>query len=181
MNALALFPVGRLTPAHASDYRALMLEAYAREPDAFTATPEERAAQPIGWWEKRLDGAESLVFGAYEGPTLVGAIGLERESRPKTRHKVFIFGMYVDAGVRGQGVGGALLRAALAAARAMPGVRMATLTVSEGNRSAQALYERHGFRAFGTEPMAIREGERYIGKVHMTCDLEEGRADGERA
>ncbi|MGE5667380.1 MAG: GNAT family N-acetyltransferase, partial [Betaproteobacteria bacterium] len=46
--------VQRLSPQHASSYRALMLEAYAAHPDAFTSTVGERAALPIAWWEARL-------------------------------------------------------------------------------------------------------------------------------
>src|SRR3954471_15545476 len=105
MDTAAAIAIVRLTPGEAQPYRALMLEAYAREPDAFTSTPEERAALPMSWWEKRLRAS----------------------------------------------LGGA----ALAAARADGTLRIVTLTVSEGNGTAQSLYERFGFRAFGTEPCAI--------------------------
>jgi RimJ/RimL family protein N-acetyltransferase len=166
--------VARLDTRHAAAYRALMLEAYAREPEAFTSTPEERAALPMDWWERRLGtDSDSVGIGAFDGDTLVGAIVLERESRHKTRHKASIVGMYVRAAHRGLGLGVRLMEAALDAARSQPQLRLLELTVSEGNASARALYERFGFRAFGTEPMAIAVDGRYIGKVHMTCDLEE--------
>ncbi len=83
------YSIIRLTPDHASAYRALMLDAYTRHPDAFTSTAHERAALPLRWWEQRLatdsDAAE-LVFGAMacnqalgDGPVtdiLVGVAGL---------------------------------------------------------------------------------------------------------
>ena len=164
--------VRALDPAHAAAYRALMLEAYAREPDAFTSTAEERAAVPMAWWEKRLGARDdSFAFGAFDGSELVGAIVLERGERTKVRHKGHIVGMYVRGTHRGRGLGAALFRAAMAAARADPGMRVVTLTVSEGNDAAIALYERFGFEAFGTEPLAIAVGERLIGKVHMACIL----------
>jgi ribosomal protein S18 acetylase RimI-like enzyme len=160
-----------LVPNDATAYRALMLEAYEREPDAFTSTPQERAALPMAWWEKRLGAQQDAVaFGAFTGETLVGAIVLERGEREKTRHKGHIVGMYVVAAARGQGLGAALMAAAMAAAKAQ-GLHVVTLTVSDGNATAQALYERFGFHAFGTEPVAIRVGDRYIGKVHMACVL----------
>jgi ribosomal protein S18 acetylase RimI-like enzyme len=165
-------PIRPLDPADATGYRALMLEAYEREPDAFTSTPEERAALPMSWWEKRLGARDdSFAFGAFDGAAMVGAIVLERGERTKTRHKGHIVGMYVRESHRGRGLGAALFRAAMETARADGGMRVVTLTVSEGNAAAQGLYERFGFCAFGTEPMAIAVEGRLIGKVHMACAL----------
>ena len=164
--------IAMLSPPDAQAYRALMLEAYALEPDAFTATPEERAALPLSWWEKRLGASDDAVgFGAFDGGALVGSIVLERGERPKTRHKGHIVGMYVKASHRGRGVGAALFKTAMEAARERFALRTVILTVSEGNDAARGLYERFGFRAFGTEPQAIAVGARYIGKVHMVCEL----------
>ena len=39
-------PIARLTPSHASTYRALILEAYALHPDAFTSTEAECSDLP---------------------------------------------------------------------------------------------------------------------------------------
>ena len=171
--------IALLAPPDAPAYRDLMLEAYTREPDAFTSTPEERAALPLAWWEKRLGANDDAVgFGAFDGDRLVGSIVLERGERAKTRHKGHIVGMYVKASHRGRGLGAALFAAAMAAARAWAGVRVVTLTVSEGNAPARSLYERFGFRAFGVEPQAIAVGAAFIGKVHMVCELHgDGSAD----
>jgi ribosomal protein S18 acetylase RimI-like enzyme len=161
-----------LAPEHAPAYRALMLEAYSREPDAFTSTAEERAQLPMEWWEKRLgDNDDSLVLGALEDGKLVGAVGMAFEQREKTRHKASVFGMYVAPIARGRGAGRALIHQALAAARQTPGIELVVLTVSDGNQSAIALYERAGFRTFGIEPKAIRVGDRFIAKVHMACQI----------
>ena len=62
--------IKRLTPNHASSYRALMLEAYRLHPDAFTSDVGEREALPIDWWEKRLNSGSDTadaVFAAFEG------------------------------------------------------------------------------------------------------------------
>ena len=170
----------RIAPLASPDapaYRDLMLEAYTREPDAFTSTPEERAALPLAWWEKRLGANDDAVgFGAFDGDRLVGSIVLERGERTKTRHKGHIVGMYVKASHRGRGLGAALFEAAMDSARKL-GLRTVILTVSQGNDGARALYERFGFRAFGIEPQAIAVGANYIGKVHMVCELVEGSKD----
>ena len=166
--------VQRLSPQHAPAYRALMLEAYAAHPDAFTSSVAERAALPIAWWEARLaDGPMpgELVFGAIEGSSLQGVAGLSFESREKARHKATLFGMYVPEALRGRGLGRRLVTSALDCARARPGVSLVQLTVTHGNAAAETLYQRCGFVAFGLEPLAVAVDGGYVSKLHMWCDL----------
>ena len=173
--------IRRLVPADAVPYRALMLRAYAQHPAAFTSSAEERGALPLTWWEARLDvapNASTIVLGAFDDGRLAGAAGIEFETRAKARHKATLFGMMVPAAARGRGIGRALVEAALALARARDGVLQVNLTVTEGNRQAQALYERCGFVAFGVEPLAIAVGTTFVAKTHMWRDL---RAPGAAA
>ena len=162
-----------LTPTHLAPYRALMLEAYAQAPDAFTSTPEERAGAPDAWWARRLAGPDggsdggSVVFGSFVGGDLVGAVALEFGSQAKTRHKAQVVGMYVRPAARGRGVARALLAEALAHAAARPGLQVLTLTVTQGNTAAQALYAACGFEVFGVEPMAVAGAAGFLAKVHM--------------
>jgi ribosomal protein S18 acetylase RimI-like enzyme len=171
--------VRRLVPADAPAYRALMLAAYARHPDAFTSSPAERAALPLAWWEARVaeaPDAHERVVGAWADDTLAGVAGLSFETRAKARHKATLFGMYVLPAFRHEGVGARLVDAVLAAARARDGVGLVQLTVSAGNRAAQALYARAGFVPFGVEPFAVAVDDGFVAKVHMWCDLGLGAA-----
>ena len=165
----------RLVPADADAYRALMLQAYERHPDAFTTSTSERQQLPLSWWAERLppgDDASSRVVGAFDGGgQLVGAAGLAIEERIKSRHKATLFGMYVAPAARALGVGRLLVEGVLSQARARPGLRVVQLTVTQGNHAAQALYERCGFRVFGEEPMAVCVDGRFFAKVHMWCEL----------
>ena len=166
--------ITRLSLPHAAAYRELMLQAYARHPDAFTASVEERAGLPLSWWEARLaPGAavDEMVLGALDGEQLAGVAGLSFETRPKLRHKALLFGMYVAPPWRGRGLGLRLVQAVLAQARARPGVIQVQLTVSGGNAAAEALYARCGFVRFGVEPRAMALGDGFVAKVHMGCDL----------
>ncbi len=167
--------VVRLGIEQAAAYRALLLEAYAAHPEAFTSTVAEREELPLAWWERRLaDPAapDDGVFGAFVGGRLVGVVGLSFERREKCRHQGRLFGIYLQREARGRGLGHRLVETALAAARARPGTRVVRLTVSERNGSAQRLYADCGFLPFGVEPLAIRVGDRFLAKVHMACDLQ---------
>jgi GNAT superfamily N-acetyltransferase len=114
--------IRHLTPTPADAYRALMLQAYATEPEAFTATVPERRAQPMDWWAARVtdrpDAAE-CVLGAFVSDQLVGVAGLRFEQRERTKHKATLFGMFVQPPFRGQGIACALpdAQAALGTAR----------------------------------------------------------------
>jgi ribosomal protein S18 acetylase RimI-like enzyme len=59
------------------------------------------------------------------------------------------------------------MTAIMGCARAKQGLRMLTLTVTEGNSSAISLYLSFGFQPFGIEPMAIHTPAGFKSKVHM--------------
>jgi RimJ/RimL family protein N-acetyltransferase len=163
-----------LTAADVARYRALMLEAYAQAPDAFTSTPDERAAEPQSWWLRRIadPGGLTVAFGAFQDHELVGTVALEFSAKPKTRHKALLIGMYVTPLARGCGAGAALITAAMDHLARRPGITVVTLTVTLGNESAIRLYEQAGFAQFGVEPMAILTPSGYRAKVHMHREVQ---------
>ncbi|MBZ0115297.1 MAG: GNAT family N-acetyltransferase [Thermoanaerobaculia bacterium] len=164
----------RLLPHHAEAYRALLLASYADHPEAFTSTLSERQPLPISWWESRLSvqpDAEERVWGALDGARLVGVAGLRLELRERTRHKAWLFGMAVLPEFGGRGIGRSLVEAVIAEVAARPGMRVLQLTVTESNGAARRLYESCGFQAFGSEPKAIRIGDRFLSKIHMWREI----------
>lgn len=125
---------------------------------------------PLAFWEGRLDispAALEAVFGVFIDARLAGAVGLRLNTRPKSRHKAFLFGLYVNARCTGRGAGAALVEHAIAFAAAREGVALVQLSVIEGNGPAHRLYERAGFRQFGLEPCAIFDEGSFKGNVHM--------------
>src|SRR5262249_25080066 len=100
--------VRRLDPSHADAYRALMLEAFERHPDAFISSFTERSALPLSSWEARLKPGphpSDLVLGAFRDGELAGVVGLHFDSREKARHKATLVGMYVPSRFRRNGLG----------------------------------------------------------------------------
>lgn len=166
--------IEHLTAGHLHPYRALMLHAYEHAPDAFTSTAAERAAEPDAWWIKRLadPAGSTAAFGAFVDGALVGTVALEFSAKPKTRHNALLIGMYVRPEARGRGLARGLMQAAIAFCRRRGGIEVITLTVTDGNAPAVALYESAGFRTFGLEPKAIRGAAGWLAKRHLWLDLD---------
>jgi ribosomal protein S18 acetylase RimI-like enzyme len=164
--------IRRLQLTDAPVYRAFRLRGLHEHPDAFTSSFEEENVRPLADTEKRLAAAGSeKLWGAFANGELAGMVGLNHETRAKCRHKATLVGLYVAREFTGQGLGRALVGAALRDARAC-GIELVVLTVTDSNQAACALYDRTGFTAFGIEPDAIRVDGISFGKQHMYLQLQ---------
>jgi ribosomal protein S18 acetylase RimI-like enzyme len=155
--------VRRLSATDAADFRLIRLAALDNAPEMFGSTLETEAAWPVSDFAGRLETA--IVFGAYLDGRIVGMAGFRREPNQKTSHKGFLWGMYVAPVARGQGAGAALITLLLETAA--PLVEQIRLSVVTSNTTAIALYERMGFRAYGTEPRALKSAAGYEDEVLM--------------
>ncbi|MFC5460818.1 GNAT family N-acetyltransferase [Massilia niabensis] len=140
-------------------YRALRLRALADAPAAFGSTlAREQDLKDEDWaWRLGLaatSGRDHALVAEVDG----AAVGLAWAKFDANDPQVVnLFQMWVAPEGRGQGVAAALLAEAVAWARSRK-ARTMQLGVMEGNEGARRLYERAGFRAFGTaEP--VRPGD----------------------
>lgn len=142
--------IRRVSLAEAPAFRALRLEALRDHPADFGSDFGEESVLPLSHFVGQL--ADSHVVGAFLDGQLVGIIGLEFLRKPKERHRVFLWGVYVRPEGRGRGVAAPLLDAALAVAFTR-GTQV-HLGVRVGNTVAERLYLSRGFRRYGVEPNA---------------------------
>jgi GNAT superfamily N-acetyltransferase len=164
--------IRRLRPEDAESLVALRRQALEGDPLAFAASVDDDRGLSLEFVRTALaDDHGQAVFGRFEGTHLAGMVGVVRESKLKRRHVALIWGMYVAPPARRQGVGRALLAAAIAHARTWPAVDHVQLSVTDTATSARRLYEAAGFRCWGRESRALQWEGRFVDEFHLVLDL----------
>jgi RimJ/RimL family protein N-acetyltransferase len=159
--------IRRLTPADAALYRGIRLEGLNCNPEAFGSTFEAEFAKPLAWFFDRL--STTQIFGAFNGPDILGVAGFAIRDAEKERHKGLLWGMYVRPSARGTGVARRLVEAVIDYAR--PRVELIQLSVVMGNGPARRLYARLGFVEYGIERNSLKHDGRYYDEILMAKDL----------
>lgn len=157
-----MLQVRELTDCDAAAFQALFLRALREYPEAFGIAAHEQEAIPLENVARQLANPDSRTFGAWQDDALIGIATLNRFPRAKTRHRAMVTGMYVVSEARGQGIGRALLDAALAHARAWPDLDHLVLAVTVGNEAARNLYITAGFTPYSIDARYIKVDDRYF-------------------
>ncbi len=118
---------------------------------------------------RRYPHAAVLVAEREDG-TLVGRLSVGRDPHPASTHVADV-GLMVALDARRQGVGTALLRAAVDWARGA-GVRKLELHVFPWNDAALALYEAFGFEREGFRKGHYRRGGEFVDAILMAYEIE---------
>ena len=160
--------IRQLTPAHAALYRSIRLAGLKQAPEAFGSTFEAEFAKPLAWFFERL--TNSQVFGAFDGPEILGVAGIAIRDGEKESHKGLLWGMYVRPEARGAGVARRLVEAVIAFARQR--VELIQLSVVMGNEQARRLYAGMGFVEYGIERNSLKHKGRYYDEILMALDLD---------
>ena len=165
------FVVRRADPADAQELKRLGDEV-AAEPEGWLATldgwrsvgDERRYLRAI----RRYPHAAVFVAETDEGH-IVGRLSVARDQHPASRH-VADLGLMVAQSHRRQGIGSALLDAAVDWARAND-IRKLELHVFPHNEAAIALYDRFGFTREGYRTAHYRQGDHFVDAILMAYEL----------
>lgn len=162
--------------ADLGDLLAIRREALERDPCAFSADAASDVGLDADFMRSALGRRdEQAIFGAFDGETMVGIVGVRRLPSVKEAHKALLWGMYVRDSARGEGLGRTLLDAAVGFAGSLPGVSHLHLSASATAVAARHLYRNAGFVTWGVEAAALQVDGRQIDVHHMALDLAEHR------
>ena len=159
-------------PAEPGDAEALvrLAEAVSAEPGGWLITTdgewrsvgdERRYLKAV----RRYPHAAVFVAERLAGGALIGRLSLARDTHPASSH-VADLGLMVSADARRQGVGSALLEAAVEWARGAR-IRKLELHVFPWNEPAIHLYEKFGFEREGVRKAHYARGGDYVDAVLM--------------
>ena len=169
-----MFHIRVLEESDAPEFIRLRLEGLQNDPVAFCSSWEEEQSRTPESVAPRLRAVPegNFVVGAFnEDQRLIGITGFVRQDRPKTRHKGFVWGVYVTPDERGKGVARALLTSVQERVHRYTGLEQLFLSVSVSQTAARHLYTSLGFEVFGYEQHALKIGETYINEEHRVCWL----------
>ena len=140
------------------------MSALADSPSAFGSTLSETVERPMTIWENMLR-PEGNPFFVYE---IDGEVrGLAGGFVSDHDGELHLVSMWIDPIHRGRGISDALVSHVVDWARSRSASRL-ILECTEGNRHAEELYLRHGFRRTGMSSTRERDGAT---EFEMVLDL----------
>lgn len=163
--------IRELCASDAEAFAKLRREALLDSPLAFASSPDDDIAGSVEKARDLLrDARKSVVLGAFR-PALVGLAGLYIDRHVKASHKAHLWGLYVAPAHRRKGIAARLLDAILRHAATLPGVERVQLSVTSATSGARQLYERTGFRVWGSEPDALRHDGQTVVEHYMALRI----------
>ena len=112
---------------------------------------------------------KNTIFGVFINEHLVGTAGFFTLKLLKLKHRGGIFSMYTLPEYRGQGVGSKLIQHVISYAK--DHVSQIHLMCVTTNISAIKLYQKYGFRIYGTEPKSLKLQGQYYDEHLMILEL----------
>lgn len=150
-------------------WKDIRLEALQNAPESFGSSLEEESRWTDADFQRVLK--SSYVLGVFTDSALVSVAGFYALDSLKTRHRGVLWGMYTRPGQREKGMAHALMSALIQHAERC--VTQLHLTCVTCNHAAVSLYQKQGFRIYGTEPKALKMNGSFFDEYLMVLDLRE--------
>jgi RimJ/RimL family protein N-acetyltransferase len=152
----------------------LRLEGLLRNPESFASSYEESINQPMHSVLERISETDdNYIVGAFnDNDDLIGMSGFIRDKRLKLSHKGLIWGVYVTADYRQQGIGKKMIEEIIFRAKKLNGLTQINLSTMATNEAGKRLYQSMGFQTYGVERKALKVGNVYLDEHLMALHLE---------
>ena len=164
------YSIRRLTGDDVDAYRAIRLEALSNHPESYGTSPKAFAARSIETLVRQLETLAYFAIVADSGE-LGGIAAFAVDDGERERHRGWIMQVYASPSMRGNGSALALIEATVA--HAATEVIQVHLMVGAHNKPAIRLYEKAGFKIYGTDPRCLYVNGRYIDEHMMVRFLDE--------
>ncbi len=148
-------------------FKTLRMKALLEHPESFGASFNEESKLTAEASQQQFNSSD--LFGAFINNELVGCAGFFIYSPEKMHHRGCIFSMYTNATFRGRGTADALVKTVIAHAKKH--VLQLHLTVVTSNHTAIRLYQKNGFRIYGTEPRSLKIDDQFYDEHLMVLDF----------
>ncbi|MBI2786223.1 MAG: GNAT family N-acetyltransferase [Legionella longbeachae] len=143
-------------------FRKLRLAALFEHPEAFGSSFEEESNMSEDAFKNGFNNCD--IFGAFETNQIVGCGGFFVLQQAKMRHRGVLFSMYTQSENRNNGIADTLVKSIILHAKTR--VIQLHATVVTTNQTAVKLYEKNGFKIYGTEPRSLKVDDHFYDE-HM--------------
>ncbi|WP_374939843.1 GNAT family N-acetyltransferase [Vibrio sp. T187] len=125
--------------------------------ESFENNVEDESTLSNKQWISRVTANQSaFIIGAFEGDELIGVAGFAQALKEKIKHKSYLWGVFVKQEYRGKYIANDMLSKLVYIAFQNNDISQIQLTVASENEAAISLYEKLGFRRYGTEVDSLR-------------------------
>lgn len=161
-----------IRPLNVNDLEAFIQirsDSLRQDPQAFGAHPVEPEDFDRDKTAKDLEAKDerNFILGKFDQGNLLGIVGFIQPQKPKTRHRAFVWGVFVYPQHRGKGIGKALLKATLARAAQIEDLTKVVLSVTDSEAAAKGLYLSLGFKPYALERDAMRWAGESLDELYM--------------
>jgi ribosomal protein S18 acetylase RimI-like enzyme len=146
-------------------WKAIRLEALQSSPENFGMSYDEEMNLPAEDWSIQ----NNDIFGAFIEDKLIATTGFFTLRMKKMKHRGRLFAIYVTPNYRGQGIASQLIETVINHAKSR--VIQLHLTCTITNESALNLYQKHGFKTYGTEPRSLKIDDNFFDEYLMLLEL----------
>jgi ribosomal protein S18 acetylase RimI-like enzyme len=146
-------------------WKAIRLEALQNSPESFGSSYEEEISSSV----EDCSAQKNDIFGAFIEEKLVATTGFIILKMEKMKHRGVLFAIYVTPKHRGQGIASQLIETAINHAKSR--VIQLHLTCTTTNESALNLYQKHGFKTYGTEPRSLKIDDNFFDEYLMLLEF----------